>query len=120
MSSLLVSSGCAPNQGSVDRIAAILAEHPDARRDHLIPILQAVQDAEGYLSREAIVRIGLLGDTLHAHGLKTAAVGNSDDRSLHREIAAICMDSRGLIDFGNVSSNINTPDNNTEPGLTLS
>lgn len=58
MSSLLVSSGCAPNQGSVDRIAAILAEHPDARRDHLIPILQAVQDAEGYLSREAIVRIG--------------------------------------------------------------
>ena len=58
MSSLLVSSGCAPNPGADDRIAAILAEHTDAKRDHLIPILQAVQDAEGYLSREAIVRIG--------------------------------------------------------------
>lgn len=59
MASLSVTSGCAPNPaGAPDRVAAILAAHPDARRDSLIPILQEVQDSEGYLSREAIVRIG--------------------------------------------------------------
>ncbi len=58
MSSLHVSSGCAPNPAEGDRIGAILAEHAGAGRDSLIPILQEVQDAEGYLSPEAIVRIG--------------------------------------------------------------
>ena len=36
----------------------ILAQHPSAGRDALIPILQEVQEAEGFLSRDAVVRIG--------------------------------------------------------------
>jgi NADH-quinone oxidoreductase subunit E len=40
------------------RVEEILARHPDARRDTLIPILQEVQEAEGYLSEAAIVAIG--------------------------------------------------------------
>ncbi len=39
----------------VDRI---LVRYPDAKRDALIPILQEVQDTHGYLSKEAILRIG--------------------------------------------------------------
>jgi NADH-quinone oxidoreductase E subunit len=38
-------------------IAPILAKHP-TQRDALIPILQDVQEAHGYLSRDAVVRIG--------------------------------------------------------------
>lgn len=37
---------------------AILSEYPDAGRDALIPLLQEVQEAHGYLSRDAILRIG--------------------------------------------------------------
>jgi NADH-quinone oxidoreductase subunit E len=36
----------------------VLAKYPGAKRDALIPILQEVQEVEGYLSREAVVRIG--------------------------------------------------------------
>jgi len=39
----------------VDRI---LTEYPQGKRDALIPILQEVQAQQGYLSREAIVKIG--------------------------------------------------------------
>ena len=39
----------------VDRI---LEKYPDASRDALIPILQDVQEAHGYLSEDAVVRIG--------------------------------------------------------------
>ena len=39
-------------------LATILADYPDAGRDALIPILQAVQDTQGYLSREAVIAIG--------------------------------------------------------------
>ncbi|HOW69366.1 MAG TPA: NADH-quinone oxidoreductase subunit NuoE [Phycisphaerae bacterium] len=39
-------------------IEPILAEFGDAGRDALIPILQAVQDRHGYLSREAMEQIG--------------------------------------------------------------
>ena len=39
-------------------LEAILARHPQARREHLIPILQEVQEAQGYLSRESVVEIG--------------------------------------------------------------
>lgn len=39
-------------------VREILDNHPHARRDSLIPILQEVQEAHGYLSREAIVLIG--------------------------------------------------------------
>ncbi len=36
----------------------ILKKFPNAGRDALIPILQEVQEAQGYLSKEAVVRIG--------------------------------------------------------------
>jgi NADH-quinone oxidoreductase subunit E len=39
-------------------IEPILKQHPKAKRDALIPLLQEVQEAQGYLSREAIVRLG--------------------------------------------------------------
>ena len=39
-------------------VDAILERFPGAKRDSLIPILQEVQDRLGYLSREAVVRIG--------------------------------------------------------------
>jgi NADH-quinone oxidoreductase subunit E len=38
-------------------IESILKKHPDASRDSLIPILQQVQEHEGYLSKEMAVRI---------------------------------------------------------------
>jgi NADH-quinone oxidoreductase E subunit len=41
-----------------NEIETILKEYPDAKRDSLIPILQEVQEKEGYLSKEAITRIG--------------------------------------------------------------
>ncbi len=36
----------------------IVGRFPAGRRDALIPLLQAVQDAHGYVSRDALVRIG--------------------------------------------------------------
>ncbi|MBN1154791.1 NADH-quinone oxidoreductase subunit NuoE [candidate division KSB1 bacterium] len=36
----------------------ILQKHPHAKRDSLIPILQEVQEQEGYLSKEAVKKIG--------------------------------------------------------------
>ena len=39
-------------------IDAILERYPGAKRDSLIPLLQEVQQQHGYLSREAVVRIG--------------------------------------------------------------
>jgi NADH-quinone oxidoreductase subunit E len=39
-------------------IDAILQRYPDAHRDSLIPLLQEVQEQNGYVSREAVVRIG--------------------------------------------------------------
>ena len=39
-------------------IDSILQQHPHAKRDSLIPLLQEVQERQGYLSREALVRIG--------------------------------------------------------------
>jgi NADH-quinone oxidoreductase subunit E len=35
----------------------VLKKHPRAGRDALIPILQEVQENQGYLSREAVIRI---------------------------------------------------------------
>ncbi len=42
----------------VDAVEEILGEFSGAHRDQLIPILQAVQDRCGYLSREAMIRVG--------------------------------------------------------------
>ena len=39
-------------------IKDILKNYPDAGRDALIPILQDVQEAHGYLSRDAVLQIG--------------------------------------------------------------
>jgi NADH-quinone oxidoreductase E subunit len=39
-------------------IQPVLDQYPNASRDALIPILQAVQEQQGYLSREAVVEIG--------------------------------------------------------------
>ncbi len=36
----------------------ILSRHPNATRDSLIPILQEVQEAQGYLSKDSVVEIG--------------------------------------------------------------
>jgi len=41
-----------------NEIETILEGYPQAKRDALIPILQEVQEKEGYLSKEAITRIG--------------------------------------------------------------
>lgn len=41
-----------------DGVTNILADFPDATRDSLIPILQEVQEREGYVSRSAVVEIG--------------------------------------------------------------
>jgi NADH-quinone oxidoreductase E subunit len=38
----------------------ILKQHSGATRDHLIPILQEVQEAEGYISPEAVAKIAEL------------------------------------------------------------
>jgi NADH-quinone oxidoreductase subunit E len=43
---------------AMDKLEAILHQHPRSGRDHLIPILQEVQEAQGYLSEEAVVAIG--------------------------------------------------------------
>ena len=39
-------------------VDAVLEKHPDAKREALIPILQDVQDRLGYLSQDAIARVG--------------------------------------------------------------
>lgn len=39
-------------------IESILKKYPNAKRDALIPLLQEVQEAAGFLSREAVIRIG--------------------------------------------------------------
>ncbi|MFA6109052.1 MAG: NADH-quinone oxidoreductase subunit NuoE [Candidatus Latescibacterota bacterium] len=35
----------------------ILAKHTEVGRDHLIPLLQEVQESQGYVSREAVIAI---------------------------------------------------------------
>ncbi|PIE53281.1 NADH-quinone oxidoreductase subunit NuoE [Candidatus Fermentibacteria bacterium] len=42
----------------MDRVDEILNNYEGAGRDKLIPVLQKVQEAEGYLSRPAVERIG--------------------------------------------------------------
>jgi NADH:ubiquinone oxidoreductase subunit E len=42
----------------MNAVEAVLKKHPRAGRDALIPILQEVQESQGYLSREAVTLIG--------------------------------------------------------------
>ncbi|MGL4944210.1 MAG: NADH-quinone oxidoreductase subunit NuoE [Thermoguttaceae bacterium] len=46
------------HDGQQSNIDAILAGFPNATRDTLIPILQEVQNRQGYLSRESVVAVG--------------------------------------------------------------
>ncbi|HOY37765.1 MAG: NADH-quinone oxidoreductase subunit NuoE [Bacteroidales bacterium] len=39
-------------------VEAILNEHPNAGRDSLIPILQEIQNEEGYISENAVIKVG--------------------------------------------------------------
>jgi NADH-quinone oxidoreductase E subunit len=41
----------------MNSVESILKKHPRAGRDALIPILQEVQENQGYISREAVVRV---------------------------------------------------------------
>lgn len=41
-----------------ESVKKIIARHPHAGRDTLIPVLQEVQEEFGYLSRESVVEIG--------------------------------------------------------------
>jgi NADH:ubiquinone oxidoreductase subunit E len=43
---------------TAESVRSILEKHPGAGRDSLIPILQEIQDCEGFLSREAVVGVG--------------------------------------------------------------
>jgi len=43
---------------SANGIESILRRHANAGRESLIPILQEVQERQGYLSKEAVVQIG--------------------------------------------------------------
>jgi NADH:ubiquinone oxidoreductase subunit E len=41
----------------MNAVDSVLKKHPRAGRDALIPILQEIQENQGYLSREAVIRI---------------------------------------------------------------
>jgi len=57
------------------------------------------------------VEPGAVGSALHAAGLKTAAIGNSDTPTdLRRETALIAADATGIVDYGDVSSRLVRPD----------
>lgn len=43
---------------TIDSVEAILERHHGSSRDHLIPLLQEVQEVTGYISREVVIRIG--------------------------------------------------------------
>lgn len=43
---------------SDSELSALLEHYHQPRREHLIPILQAVQEHQGYLSQDAMIRIG--------------------------------------------------------------
>ena len=36
----------------------ILMQYPEAKRDQLIPLLQSIQEAEGFISKEAMITVG--------------------------------------------------------------
>jgi len=46
------------NPSIADGVRKILGCHPGADRDSLIPILQEIQEQQGFLSREAVVEVG--------------------------------------------------------------
>jgi hypothetical protein len=64
------------------------------------------------------IEIGALGKYLHRNGIKTATVGNSDmPNQPHREAVLIAADPNGIVDFGNVGSDILARDPNYPYGI---
>ncbi len=57
MSEHVPSTQAGPPAAVSAKLAGILSQYGDAKRDQLIPILQEVQEAEGYLSRQSIIYI---------------------------------------------------------------
>ena len=48
--------------------------------------------------------IGAIGEALHRSGIKTAVIGNADIyKEVNRQAVNIAMDSRGIVDYGDVS-----------------
>lgn len=41
-----------------NKIDTILDKYPNAGRDSLIPVLQEIQESEGFLSKESVIKIG--------------------------------------------------------------
>ncbi len=41
-----------------EKILSIIQSYPEARQDVLIPVLQELQEAQGYISEEAVVEVG--------------------------------------------------------------
>lgn len=62
---------------------------------------------------------GTLGSALHEAGLLTAVVGNADlPKDIHREVVALAMDKKGIVDLGDVdSTDLNIPDAEAPYGL---
>jgi hypothetical protein len=59
------------------------------------------------MSAPYLLSLGLLGGTLRRAGLHVACVGNADTQSApHRELVAIGMDGQGLLELGDVSSDL--------------
>jgi len=55
------------------------------------------------LGNNYMPHIGAIGDNLHSIGLKTAIYGNSDSiTTTYRSSALIPMDSKGIVDYGNI------------------
>lgn len=41
-----------------EKILSIIQSYPEARQDVLIPVLQELQEAQGYISEEAVIEVG--------------------------------------------------------------
>lgn len=50
--------------------------------------------------------LGMIGEMAGKNGIAVSFVGNADTDRLHHEAALMAMDSRGVINFGNVSRNL--------------
>lgn len=57
MSVMIRSEQVRPLQGA-ELVDVVLDQYPQAHRDALIPVLQEIQEQQGYLSRDAVVRVG--------------------------------------------------------------
>lgn len=85
---------------------------------HSLANLSISQIIQADLEENLGTRPGSLGDALHAAGLKTAAIGNSDTSvEFGRSIVDLVMDSTGKVDYGDVSRAILKKDPRFPSGL---